>query len=301
MKHISITLAFCITALSSYSQTEVEKAFVRISKSPHQFTYKNGKEVNNKGGHLQGIQMVEQNGEEMYLLSGSSSTYSYYATLGQIGDKHEVIEVLKLLDEPYKHAGGFQINDGHMAIGVEDNEAKNTSKVLIYKANENGAWGPEPIHIIEREGAEKRMTAGCVAISSVGNEILIIVGDWDTKHLDFYIMGAEGWCELANSIETDKFNGWLAYQNINLIRDEKDDLYLVGLGNKGDDDIADLYKLNVISWENIEIERIESRNFGSQRHTKFRWGAGVHYDNGYMKIISCGDDLKNGATISVYR
>lgn len=301
MKYLIATL-FGLLSLTAFPQDEIYKHFVMVSKSPHQFTYKNSLKVNHKGGHLQGIQLIQHNGQNLYVVTGSSSTYSYYATIGEVDDKYEVLKVKKLLDQPYKHAGGFQINDGYMAIGIEDNEAKNASMVFVYKANENGAWGTEPFAIIKRDGDVKRMTAGCIAVASLDEFVLVIVGDWDTKHLDFYQLDRSGNSKLLGSLETSSIDGWLSYQNINLLREKDGSFYLIGLGNKGEDDIADLYQIETTEWKDVLLKRVESRNFGSQKKTKFRWGAGVYWDEqGSLKIISCGDKLKNGAMISVYR
>lgn len=301
MKYCCALLFICVLSFSAFSQPSVEKHFVMISKAPHTITYKNRHKLNHRGGHLQGIQAVKQNGEDIFVVTGSSSTYSYYATLGKVGGKYEVIETKKLLNKPYKHAGGFQINDDMMAIGIEDNEAKNTSMVFIYKAVENGAWGTEPFTIIKRDGETKRMTAGCVAIASLEENTLVIVGDWDTKNLDFYLMKPDGKHDLVATLETNNLEDWLSYQNINLVRDEDGNLYLIGLGSQGEDDMANLYKLNISDWKNISLTKVRSRNFGSQKKTKFRWGAGVYLDDGYLKIISCGDDLKSGEVVNVYR
>ncbi len=302
MKYLILFISLCLASSVTFSQTSIEKSFVMISKSPHQFTIKNDHKVNHKGGHLQGIQMIERNGQKIYIVTGSSSTYSYYATIGEVGDNYEVIEVKKLLDKPYKHAGGFQINDGFMVIGIEDNEAKNISKVFVYKANENGAWGTEPFAIIKREGEVKRMTAGCVAIALLENSTLIVVGDWDTKHLDFYLMDEKGSTELAYSLSTQNIKPWNSYQNINLFKKQNGELFLVGLGSSMEEDVAVVYRLEINNWKEVKLDKVAVRNFGSQKKTKFRWGAGVYWDKyGHMKIISCDDDLKNGSMISVYR
>lgn len=70
-----------------------------------------------------------------------------------------------------------------MAIEIEDNHLKDKSKMHIYEINNPHS---EPLQIIQRTGKAKRVTAGCVGIIEIENHILVVVGNWDTKHLDFY-------------------------------------------------------------------------------------------------------------------
>ena len=79
-----------------------------LDSNPKVISYSNSLEINNSGGHLQGIQTIENNTGKYFILSGSSASYSYLAVVKQ-GDKNEVISVNKLMDKPFKHAGGFQI------------------------------------------------------------------------------------------------------------------------------------------------------------------------------------------------
>ena len=47
-----------------------------------------------------------------------------------MGIENSVISVNSILLKPYKHAGGFQISNNLITIGVKDNSARLKSKVF---------------------------------------------------------------------------------------------------------------------------------------------------------------------------
>ena len=202
-----------------------------------------------------------------------------------------------------------------MAVGIEDNNAKNKSKVFIFSIGNPEKLPDEPLAIIERMGTYKRATAGCVGITIIKEKILVIVGDWDTEHLDFYRidyknLAFEG-IELEYSIDTKKMDksdwideNWLSYQNINFINSESGIIYLAGMSsNSAGDDVVDLFEVE--SSEELStfgLRKIYSRKFNGYDQTKFRWGAGIHYsDDEKMQIISCGVNIEESSTIRVYK
>jgi hypothetical protein len=113
----------------------------------------------------------------------------------------------------------------------------------------------KPVAVIERAGEPKRSTAGCVGITKHKDQILLAVGDWDTKNIDFYSCKSgefpKGHFELFHSINNESISkknwideNWLSYQNINLISTVENELYLIGLGqNNKNENVADLYQL----------------------------------------------------------
>jgi hypothetical protein len=184
-----ITAIFFSLYINSFGQVFSGKSLVsefkNLDSKPEIISYSNTLEINNSGGHLQGIQSIQNNDGKYFVLSGSSDSYSYFAVVKQ-GDKNEVISVNKLMDKPFKHAGGFQIFQNYMAVGIEDNDAKDKSKVCIYDISNPEKPAGKPVAVIERAGEPKRSTAGCVGITKHKDQILLAVGDWDTKNIDFY-------------------------------------------------------------------------------------------------------------------
>ncbi|MCK5370142.1 MAG: hypothetical protein KAQ62_16390, partial [Cyclobacteriaceae bacterium] len=172
------------------AEIQIINSLEKINSTPISITFQNSLEINNNGGHLQGIQYLNHEQKDYYVLSGSSGTYSYYSIV-KIGKENMVISTNKILEKPFKHAGGFQIYNNLMAIGVEDNNAKNKSKVFIFQLDNPEKPPDNPLAIIERMGTFKRATAGCVGITVISNKVLVVVGDWDTEHLDFYRIDSE--------------------------------------------------------------------------------------------------------------
>ncbi|MCP5063625.1 MAG: hypothetical protein GY936_14355, partial [Ignavibacteriae bacterium] len=240
-----------------------------IDSIPVSISFQNKMDVNNNGGHLQGVQYYKYNQNEYLYLSGSSDSNSYYSIV-KMGVESSVISVNNILPKPYKHAGGFQISNNIMAIGVEDNSARDKSKVFIYGIDNPEKPPEEPLTIIERNGEEKRATAGCVGIIAISDYILVVVGDWDTENLDFYrininMLGTEeGIFKHVHSIDMKKTNksywindNWLPYQNINFIKDSSENLYLAGMAsNDNNENILDVFRIESIDYSKFSLTKI---------------------------------------------
>ena len=291
----------------SSAQNRNEKSFVlafdRIESQPSVITYSNQLEVNNTGGHLQGIQLVRHNNSEYAVVTGSSDSYAYYAVI-ELVDRNEVISVNKLMDKPFKHAGGFQIFQNLMAIGIEDNSAKDKSKVCIYDISNPENPPSKPIVTIERSGDPLRATAGCVGITKHRDKLLVAVGDWDTKNLDFYSCDygdlSGGKFDLVCSLNTDSVSKegwinkeWISYQNINLFNVGNNELFLIGLGqNHNEEHVADVFRLTEDHAKKFSLIKVASRIFYCENGATFRAGAGVEMrDDGKLRIVACGDHL----------
>ena len=65
---------------------------MKIDTEPQVILCKNEWEVNNQGGHLQGVQLLVKDGMEYAILSGSSGTYAYYSVV-KLGNCNEVLSV----------------------------------------------------------------------------------------------------------------------------------------------------------------------------------------------------------------
>jgi len=313
-------LALLIVLNSAAAQSinepnQLLSALDNIDQNPLELVVSNNHEVNNTGGHLQGIQHVYHNKNDYYILSGSSSEYSYYSIV-KTGEQNMVISINKLLDKPFKHAGGFQIHENLMAIGVEDNNAKNISKVFIFHIANPEKPSKNPLAIIDRMGTFERATAGCVAITTINGKVLVVVGDWNTEHLDFYRIDREklnkkgATLELEYSISAKKQvktswidDKWLSYQNINFIQDLSQNLYLAGMtSNEKDQNIIDLYLVSSEALSTFHLTKIYTRILPQNKKTKFRWGAGIQStSDGEIKILSCGDNLNKKSIIHVYQ
>jgi hypothetical protein len=173
----------------------------------------------------------------------------------------------------------------------------------------------EPLAIIDRIGTEKRATAGCIAISEIGGKILVIVGDWDTINLDFYLIDREklgldpNALELEYSLNTRKMDKsawiddeWLAYQNINLIHGDEGQLYLAGMTtDTSGHDILDLYLVSTNDFKVFKLTKVYSKIFESNPITIFRWGAGMNVKpSGKIQILATPENIGGQSIIHIY-
>jgi hypothetical protein len=286
----------------------------KTNASPISIDFQNDLEVNNNGGHLQGVQYYNYGQSDYYVLSGSSDSQSYFSVL-KAAEKNRVISVNKIFDKPFKHAGGFQIYKNLMAIGIEDNDAKDKSKVIVYTLGNIEKEIPEPLIIIERSGSIKRATAGCVAITEIDDYVLVVVGDWDTKNLDFYRIKKKKlgkhreafdlvFTTETKNMDTSKWvdNSWLPYQNLNFIKDSSGNLYLAGMTSSSEKNILDLFKVQTDDLKEFELIKIYSKKLALDKYSNFRWGAGVYLsnDNG-IQIISSGSHIQKEFGIYKYQ
>jgi hypothetical protein len=308
---LTVWIYLALSALVTREPINVKKLFGKLPSNPEKVVFINDILFNNEGGHLQGVQPYYFNGDEYIFLSGSSSTYGYLA----VAHREGVRKLHRLMFKPFKHAGGFQIHRNWLAVGVEDNDARNASVVQIYKLGDPLSDLDEPVASIERSGERERATAGAVAIQQLENTLWVVVGDWSNRHMDFYkadLTSTDTKIQFNKTGEVDMTNhsrhDWIdslarPFQNINLFR-LKDQLYLVGLAGdqNSDDDVIDVFTISDLSGSNPLLTKIYSRNFNATPDTRFRWGAGVSLnDHDRLSIYSCGENIKSNIAVSVYR
>ncbi len=102
-KRILISFLFILgIAGNIYAQQAVVDNFNNISSNSKSIRFENELEINNKGGHLQGIQYLKAKDSEYALISGSSNLHAYY-TIVKLGSINRVISMNKLMKKPFKH------------------------------------------------------------------------------------------------------------------------------------------------------------------------------------------------------
>jgi len=311
---ILLILSLICVACESNPNNQIVNMVDNIDSIPVSISFQNKLHVNNNGGHLQGIQYYQYEQQEYLFLTGSSDSNSYY-TVVKMGEENSVISVNNILSIPYKHAGGFQISNNLMAIGVEDNSERNRSKVFIYSIDNPEKLPTEPLEIVNRVGTVDRATAGCVGITVIGDYILMVVGDWDTEHFDFYKMKKENigldseTFDLEYSVNLDRLDksewiddSWLSYQNINIIQDDAANLYLAGMAsNNNGDNILDIFKIETEDLSAFKLSKIYTKKFPQSEYSNFDWGAGVYVSNdGMLKVFSCGNHIQDVTMVNIF-
>lgn len=307
-----IVLLFFSLLVYAQNEQAVVSSFKKIKEEAKVITVTNTMEGNNNGGHIQGIQLLPFKNEKYVVLTGSSDSYSYYSVM-KLGDQSKVISINRLMDKPFKHAGGCQIFQNYLAVGIEDNDAKNESKVCVFEISNPENPPVKPVAVIERRGEPYRSTAGCVGITKYKNELLLAVGDWDTKHIDFYSckfnrIGKDEF-KLISSVEIASLSregwiddSWSAYQNINLFTFNSNELYLVGLGQNGsDENVADLFRLAENESGKFIFRKVAMKRFDCQREASFKAAAGVSLTNSNdFNIVSVGYHIENDTYLNYF-
>ena len=276
----------------------------RISATPTAIVCDSGGFGVLRGGHLQGIQQATIDGRPFLVLSGSASAESYLALVALEGSRGRVVAVKPLLPRPFKHAGGFQVCGDYLAVGIEDDNTKMASRVWILGLAELlQAAGPKPLVQIERTGAYQRATAGAVAIARVRDRHLLCVGTWDSATIDIYLSNAKALddpaCAFAfretwDARSADR-SGWsdrdyASYQNLNLVVDTNDGVFLVGFAHAADADIMDVFELRMET--SVPVEKRLRKVLRRALHgceTSFRHGSGLAIaDANTVAVLACG-------------
>jgi len=283
---------------------DVRAAFKSISLTPRELLCKQRDFVIPAGGHFQGIQQAQIGGHLFAIISGSSDTDSYLVLAALEDSTAQPVSLKRLLGRPFKHAGGFQVLGGYLAVGIEDNDAKDCSKIWILELSQLlGSERPRPIVEVERRGAYKRATAGAVGIAKYSGRNLLLVATWDSETIDIYTSNDKTFGDSAfefrlreiwdaNNADRSDWSDqhYAAYQNINLVVDKKDRVFMVGFARTAAGNVADIFELKL--GESVPIserfEKLGRRTFDC-RKTDFRSGSGLYItDSGKLLILSCG-------------
>lgn len=252
----------------------VPEAFKALSSEPEIILIKNKIKVPTEGGHLQGVQVIDKNGSENLLISGSSLTQAYILQVDLTTRKAN--KLIPLMKEPYRHAGGIQVSEEYMVVGIEDNFIKKKSKVCLYSYRENNLYSAQANVTIERKGVAERQTAGATGLLALDNDYLIVVSNWDSRNWDFYRTNPEK--NQYNMIDSFAApDEWASYQSINLIMDEEA-IYAIGFYNKELVDYADLILVSKQGTFNLIMTKVLTKTFNSKNGVDFGTAAGLQVD-----------------------
>ncbi|MBD8487995.1 hypothetical protein IFO69_04460 [Echinicola sp. CAU 1574] len=274
----------------------VPKAFESLGHEPEIIIFESKVQVPTAGGHLQGVQLVEVDGEEKLFVSGSSHHQSYIVQLDMASKKAE--KVIPLMDEPFRHAGGIQASKGYLIVGIEDNHSRTSAKVCLYDFQKDDLIKAKPNFMVTRNGEEKRPTAGATGLLAMDKDFLMVVGNWDARNWDFYELEfGEKDPSLIYSFEAPE--DWASYQSINLLKD-KEVIYAIGFYQKGNVDYADL--ILVSKMENFDpiMRKLSTKSFHCKDGVDFSGAAGLQVDKA-GNLVFWGTQKNAGKQIIVNR
>ncbi len=242
-------------------------------------------------------------GERFAIISGSSDSDSYFVLASLKDSTGRIVTLKRLLPRPFKHAGGFQVLGDYLAVGIEDNDAKDSSKIWILELSQLlGPDRPKPIVEIERRGAYKRATAGAVAIAKTCGRHFLFAATWDSATIDIYESNGKALHDpncafkLRETWQVDKADrsSWFdrhyaAYQNINLVVDRNGCVFMVGFGKTDAANVMDIFEVKEESVPTAKRFEKLGRRILQCRKTSFRSGSGlVITDSRGLAVLSCG-------------
>ena len=149
---------------------DVEAALAKLPETARSVAIAVGKLDVPRGGHLQGVQVRLEGDKDFVLMSHDSLTEGYLVIAefeSGLRGEGKVVGTVKFPSDgqspPLRHAGGFQISDDVLAIGLEDNQLKTRSEVQFWNVSDPS----KPVHLahltVRRQGGAKDQTAGGVS------------------------------------------------------------------------------------------------------------------------------------------
>jgi hypothetical protein len=269
-----VILGVNINVALSQQIENVPKAFESLNTEPESIFISNEITVPTKGGHLQGVQYIEQKGKAKLLISGSSLTQAYILQVDLTSQKTD--KLITLMTQPYRHAGGFQVSKPYLAVGIEDNFTKTTSKVCLYNYDEANFYEAQPNMTIERTGEVEQQTAGSTGLLAFDSTYLLIVTNWDSRDWDFYTIDpAKNESKLLQRFTAP--DDWPSYQSINLIKD-KEGIYAIGFYQKEQMGYGDLILISKAQAFNPVMNKVFTKAFNCKDSIDFDAAAGLQVD-----------------------
>jgi hypothetical protein len=251
------------------------------------------------GGHFQGIQRWQSEGQDRLFLSASSDSVAYLVELDRRGEVSPQLHVLDSI--PLKHAGGFQICEDWLVVGIEDNESRDYAEVVGYDLRKREGEDWKPAFTIERAGVYERVTAGAVAMTRWEGRYLLMVASWDSRSIDVYQSQP-----LISAREVPQFSLWGSwekarsdrsewsdpefgnYQNLQLLVGEQGELWVAAMFRQGKREQLDWFRLQLDPTDLPRmLQKTASQTFRS-KHSHFQAGSGLYVlPGGGIQVIGC--------------
>lgn len=252
----------------------VPDAFETLSSMAEVILISNDINVPNERGHLQGVQLIEKNGYEKLLISGSSLDKAYILQVDLATKTTD--KLITLMKNPYRHAGGIQVSEPYVIVGVEDNFIRTSSKVRLYNYHAANLYTAQPNFTFDRKGETERQTAGATGLLALDSTYLIVVSNWGSRNWDFYHVNPKnGEHGILESFAAP--DDWAGYQSINLIKDGKA-IYAIGFYKKEGVSYADLILVSRVGTFVPIMKKMFTKAFNVKEGVDFGTAAGLQVD-----------------------
>ncbi len=329
-------VAICIVALSAAIAAareptanapaidDVPAAIDRASSRARAVEFDGNNTTLPPGGHLQGIQMVrtQRGGPQLVLLSHDSTTVGYLLIVELPDDPTTTGRVVSRLTfpsdgrlPPLRHAGGIQVADNVLVVGLEDNQQKTRSEVQFWNVADPANPKRYPHLTIHRAGKPKDQTAGGVGIVGRDHDYLVAVANWDSRAIDFYLSNGQPLAseacrfELASrwQVEGADTRDWrpdkefAPYQAINLVADALDNIYLIGTGMAGGKNVVDLFAVDLDQPTPGQLRKVLRKVMTLPTGNRLQYGGGVSWDGNRPVILSSPRNVSRRTRIGLAR
>lgn len=261
------------------------------------------------GGHLQGVQI--HNGT--LIVSGSSKEFGYLAFFQLLKGEFKFLGIKKLAQKPLNHAGGFQVSDNWLAVGVEDPQGKRESIIQIIDISTFENISAPPVYTLQRKGEWKYSTAGAVALLKRKDHFLLAVGSWDSTTIDFYRSNSLD--PNSESFEFERWTSWdsreairknwisksySSYQSIQLTED-KSGVYISGFHKTGNgSNQVDVFHIKTDADPYTMMQKNATYSVQCSHDVTFRNGGGFSNFFDIPSILAVGHNLFPKARIQIF-
>ncbi|MEX2112493.1 MAG: hypothetical protein WD845_04870 [Pirellulales bacterium] len=278
------------------------------------------------GGHLQGIQMRFDSvtGRHLAFLSHDSLTVAFLLVVEFPGDLSQPGRAIHLhvfpsdgQSPPLRHAGGIQLCENVLAVGVEDNQQKTRSQVQFWDVSNPLAPRQREHLAIHRSGNPEDQTAGGVALARRKGDHVAAVANWDSRAIDFYVSNGKPLddraCRFAmiarwTAAAADK-SDWQPdsrcepYQAVNLVATSDGVLRLVGFASTpSGQDVADVFAVDLDQRDTGRLLRKQARKIVTlTAGNHFRYAGGLWLDGNRPGVLSSQRNLAPPATLNLLR
>ena len=318
-----LTLALCwlpfVAAQDSFS-SDLQSAFEQLPAAGMELTFARGQLDVSSGGHIQGIQILHDAAQRRCLafLSHDSRDHAYVVVAAfpeTFDSPGEVVHIHRFENGPLRHAGGIQIVNNILVIGLEDNRRKDRSEVRFLDVSDLTNWKTLDHLTIQRNGVPKAYTAGAVALAFTNDGLVAAVANWDSRAIDFYLSLTSSWADVSCTMEfvgrwqeaTADRSRWLpdstygSYQAMNLFASPDGQLQLFGFCQTGRNEIADLFHVKLSTPRSINMHKVASRSFELPPGQHFKYGGGAGQPTGKLWLFSTERYLSETVRIGLIR
>jgi hypothetical protein len=263
--------------------------------------------------HFQGIQRLRGGG---WVITGSAAADVFIIDAsGRAIREHA--------DRWFLHAGGIQLLDDDLAVGVETGgRSDGQSRVVFYDLSQ--PMSPRRlVNTIARRPEElpqpcperRAPTAGAVALAALPDGgLLMIVGRWDSDVLDLYrsrsrrlpeaqFQHLTSWCTAAVVDEQGQSVRFGRYQALSLLVQRDGRPFLLGFETRDGHDLAALFRLNLrldAPGPQVGLTKLGEREFLCRGGCGFAAGAGASIEDGRLVFYSV-EHRTRGRSLRLYR